>query len=65
MVILLKYERGLNVVGEAIFFILGWFLGCIQGIATDVSVAMENKSKEKNESKKYEELKKYESKEKS
>ncbi|MEV9652530.1 hypothetical protein [Bacillus aerius] len=51
--------------GEAIFFLLGWFLGCIQGIATDVSVAMENKSKEKSERKKYEELKKYESKENS
>jgi len=45
-------------VGEAIIFLLGWFLGCIQGIATDVSVAMAKKSKEKSERKKYEELKK-------
>ncbi|WP_342487272.1 hypothetical protein NSQ30_10360 [Bacillus sp. FSL R7-0651] len=52
--------------GGAIIFLLGWFLGGVQGIATAVNATMERKSKEKNERKKYEELKKkYESEENS
>ncbi|WP_186314375.1 hypothetical protein [Bacillus pumilus] len=47
---------------EAFLFLLGWFLGSIQGIAVAATAASERKSKEENERKKYEELKKkYES----
>ncbi|MFP3751198.1 hypothetical protein [Bacillus altitudinis] len=43
---------------EVFLFLLGWFLGSVQGIAVAVTVAAERKSKEENERKKYEELKK-------